>query len=147
GPTVTDVVANLERFVVEADQETIRTLREGLRGLGLVAPLLSGDVETLSLALRRKLAQRDASPIKTILDSMHKVAVLGYYAEPKADALVEYARPKIVPRARVCLPTRSAPSPRVFDVAIVGAGVAGSVLAERLTAAGKSVLVLEAGPY
>ena len=34
-----------------------------------------------------------------------------------------------------------------FDVVIVGSGVAGSLLADRLTADGLEVLILEAGPY
>jgi choline dehydrogenase-like flavoprotein len=147
GPSVKDVVNNLERFVVHADQETIGDLRARLRLLGAFAPMVEGDIEALRRAIEAQLLQRDATDLKAGLDSLHKVAVLGYYSHPKADALVGYRRPTVVPLARICLPTKARPSPRVFDVAIVGSGVAGSLLAERLTAAGKSVVLLEAGPY
>src|SRR5262249_59073737 len=40
-----------------------------------------------------------------------------------------------------------APPDRVFDVAIVGSGVAGSLLAQRLSNAGKAVILLEQGRY
>jgi choline dehydrogenase-like flavoprotein len=147
GPGVKEVVDNLERFVIHADQETIADLRGRLRLLGAFAPMVEGDIEPLCRAIEAQLSQRDATALKAGLDSLHKVAVLGYYSHPKADALVGYRRPRVVPLARICLPTKMRPSSRVFDVAIVGSGVAGSLLAERLTAAGKSVVILEAGPY
>ena len=73
--------------------------------------------------------------------------MLPYFSHPKADALVDYHRPRFTPAHNTQLPITRLPSPRTFDVAIVGAGVAGSLLAERLTATGKSVLILESGPY
>jgi choline dehydrogenase-like flavoprotein len=45
------------------------------------------------------------------------------------------------------LPVKRRPPDTVFDVVIAGSGPAGSLLAARLSAQGKSVLIVEAGPY
>lgn len=147
GPSKADVVSNLERFVMHADTETFAQLRASLRTLGGLSPFLSGHVPSIQRFVEKQLLQKRDTSLKGLLDSLHKVAVLGYYSHPKADKLVGYRRPQPQPRARLQLPTRERPSARVFDVAIVGAGVAGSVLAERLTARHESVVLLEAGPY
>lgn len=147
GPSYEDIVGNLQRFVGNADEEALADLRQGLRALGAIAPVLESDIEGAARAIDRTLRQRESSEIKTLLDSLHKVSVLGYYAHAKAHTLVGYRPPDVRPLHNTCLPVRTRPTKRTFDVAIVGAGVAGSLLAERLTAQGKSVVLLEAGPY
>ena len=147
GPSLPEVVANLQRFVVNADPDTLASLRRSLGLLGVFGGLALGNLEALTRDLEAQLMQRDFTPIKAAIDQLHKVIVLGYYSLPKAGDLVGYTRPDIVPLKRTCLATRARPTTRLFDVAIVGAGVAGSLLAERLTKKGKSVLLLDAGPY
>jgi choline dehydrogenase-like flavoprotein len=147
GPGQDDVVANLQRFVENADPLTLASLRRSLALLGTFAPLVEGNLDGLRRDVAAQLAQRDQTPIKSALDELHKVVVLGYYGQRKADAIVGYERPTTDPIKHLRLPVRWRPTDRVFDVAIVGAGVAGSLLAERLTRQGKSVVLLESGPY
>src|SRR5579859_1486830 len=122
GPTLDEVVANLQRFVENADPRTLAGFRQQLALLGTLAALVAGDLPALSRDLEALLLQRDQTPIKAALDQLHKVVVLGYYSLPKAGALIGYTRPSVVPLYRRCLPTRSRPTSRLFDVAIVGAG-------------------------
>ncbi len=55
--------------------------------------------------------------------------------------------PCISPEHKTNLPVTAKIPNRVFDVVIAGTGPAGALLADRLSAAGKSVLLLEAGKY
>jgi choline dehydrogenase-like flavoprotein len=147
GPSIDDVVANLQRFVENADPATLSSLRSSLALLGTFAPLVASNLPALRRDVAAQLLQRDSTPIKAALDELHKVVVLGYYGQKGADAVVGYHRPTPQPLARRRLRISARPAERVFDVAIVGAGVAGSLLAERLTRQGKSVVLLESGPY
>ena len=147
GPSVDDAIENLERFLHYADPETFAALRAQVQQLGAIAPLASGHVVELKHFVRSQLKQPGRSELKAVLDSLHKLAVLGYYSHGKSYRKLAYTPLPVVPLRRTLLPVRSRPSARIFDVAIVGSGVAGSLLAERLTAAGKSVVVLESGPY
>ncbi|HMI92746.1 MAG TPA: NAD(P)-binding protein, partial [Polyangiales bacterium] len=147
GPSAHDVIENLERFLHHADAATFAGLRAQVGQLGAVAPLAGGHVPELQRFVHQQLKQPGYSELKSALDSLHKLAVLGYYSHPKSYRKLDYQPLPVVPLRRTLLPVRSRPSARVFDVAIVGSGVAGSLLAERLTAAGKSVVVLESGPY
>ena len=147
GPSAHDVIENLERFLHHADAATFAGLRAQVAQLGAIAPLAGGHVPELQRFVHAQLRQPGYSELKSALDSLHKLAVLGYYSHPKSYRKLGYQPLPVVPLRRTLLPVRSRPSARVFDVAIVGSGVAGSLLAERLTAAGKSVVVLESGPY
>jgi choline dehydrogenase-like flavoprotein len=51
-----------------------------------------------------------------------------------------------LPRAAVVGPSEPIPD-EIYDVVVVGSGAAGSVLAERLTARGRTVALVEAGDY
>jgi choline dehydrogenase-like flavoprotein len=147
GPTAKQTVANLQRFIRAADPDALQQIRLGIRALGLLAPLAQGFVPHIRKFVRQTLESSTASDARNICELLYRMAVLPYFALPQADALVGYKRPAFVPRHNTTLRVSAVPSPRVVDVAIVGAGVAGSLLAERLVQAGKSVLLLEAGPY
>lgn len=147
GPSIDDVIRNLERFVAEAPKEQVDGIRNALQGAALALPLLD-DVLDLRRIIAPELRRRSRSPLRDVFDQIHTLAVFPYYAHPKADALVGYERPVHVRREppSPALPVVDEPPDRIFDVVIAGSGPAGGVLADRLTAQGKSVLVVEAGP-
>jgi choline dehydrogenase-like flavoprotein len=147
GPTAKDTIANLQQFIRAADRHALEQIRSGIRALGLVAPLAQGFVPEIRTYVRHTLESAAASQARNICELFYRMAVLPYFSLPQADALVGYRRPVFEPKHNTVLRVSELPSPRVVDVAIVGAGVAGSLLAERLTRAGKTVLLLEAGPY
>jgi choline dehydrogenase-like flavoprotein len=147
GPTIKDTVGNLQNFIRASESRGLDQIRLALKVLGVLAPIAEGLVEQLRSVVARLLQSPSASPERTLCELLYRVAVLPYFSHPKADALVGYRRPQFEPAHNTLLGVSDLPSPRFYDVAIVGAGVAGSLLAERLTRAGKSVIVLEAGPY
>ena len=147
GPSAKQTIANLQRFIRAADPGALEQIRAGIRALGLIAPLAGGFVPEIREFVRHTLASETASQARSICELFYRMAVLPYFSHPEADALVRYHRPAFAPKHNTVLPVSALPSPRVVDVIIVGAGVAGSLLAERSTRAGKSVLLLEAGPY
>jgi choline dehydrogenase-like flavoprotein len=147
GPTIQDTVLNLQNFVRNADMEGLSQIRTWLGVFGLVAPIVEGHLPTLRDCVQKLLASDEASPGRTAAELLYRMAVLPYFSHPKADALVGYRRQSFTPKFNTKLGVSAVPAPRLYDVAIVGAGVAGSLLAQRLTQAGKSVLLLEAGPY
>ena len=147
GPTNQQAIDQLSTFIGNADQAAFSSLRTELQLLGKTTPFLRGFVPEIRKFALGILESDRSNLLRPLLDSLHKVAVLGYYSHARADALLGYRRPTFAPLNRTALPVRTKPTTREFDVVIVGAGVAGSLLAERLTARGKSVLLLEAGPY
>ncbi|HYQ16308.1 MAG TPA: GMC family oxidoreductase N-terminal domain-containing protein, partial [Polyangiaceae bacterium] len=147
GPSVCQALQQLSVFVANADKVALADMLAQLRLLGQAEPFLRGFIGDIRKFVLDVLQSERPNLFRPLLDSLHKVAVLGYYSHPAADSVVGYQRPSFVPLNRTRLPVRDVPSPRVFDVLIVGAGVAGSLLAERLTAQNKSVLLLESGPY
>jgi choline dehydrogenase-like flavoprotein len=147
GPTIDDTVANIQSFVRNSSPGALDELRTKLSILGTFAPLVSGVVSIFRTWLRDNLSTLTADQLD-LIDQLKQVAVVPYYAHPKADALVGYARPKFVPRRFTRLEATPSPSTTlVYDVVIIGSGVAGTLLAQRAAEKGKSVLVLEAGRY
>jgi choline dehydrogenase-like flavoprotein len=64
---------------------------------------------------------------------------------PRGRVAVAASEPRL-PRAAVVEPSEAIPD-EIYDVVVVGSGAAGSVLAERLTARGRTVALIEAGDY
>lgn len=145
GPSVDDAVLNVQSFLRNATPSALDEIRGLLRALGLITPLLN---PTHVRKVLRALIKDGDPKVLDIVDQLKLVAAVPYYAHPKADAVVGYKRPVFAPPNRTRLATTAAPpTTQVFDVVIVGAGVAGSLLAQRATAKGKSVLLLDAGVY
>jgi choline dehydrogenase-like flavoprotein len=145
GPSLEDTVLNLQSFVRNATGSALDEIRGLLRALGLVTPFLSPAHTREAL---RKLVAKGDPKVLDVIDQLKLVAAVPYYAHPKADRLVGYKRPTFEPPKRTRLATAAAPSTtQTYDVVIVGAGVAGSLIAQRATAKGKSVLLLDAGVY
>jgi choline dehydrogenase-like flavoprotein len=146
GPTIEDVILNLQNFIRRSPRSALDSIRTALGWGGLVAPLLSGLASELRKILKKAADDPDGAP-PAFIDLLQRVAVMPYYSHPKCDPLLGYQRPRFRPKLQTRIPVAAEPSDREFDVVIVGAGIAGSILADRLTAAGRSVLLLESGPY
>jgi choline dehydrogenase-like flavoprotein len=147
GPTVEDVIANLERFVGLANPRQLADIRNTLRAAAIALPLLD-DLLDLRRIAAAELRRKARSPLYDVLEQLHTLAVFPFYSHPKTDALVGYRRPAHVRRPPTpSLPVAAEPPDRVYDVVIAGTGPAGSLLADRLTAQGKAVLMLEEGAY
>ena len=147
GPQFDDIDAALDRFLANASSTLLETITGWLQAIGTFIPPDVSDVTLLRLLVTAQLNNTDRSPIRDVLQLIHLLVVFPYYSHPKADALVGYTRPEHRPRNTPDLPVVSEPPQRVFDVAIAGSGPAGTLLAQRLSAGGKSVLLLEAGSY
>lgn len=147
GPTVDDVVENLQRYVAHAPEEQVRDIRNALQAAGVAIPILGVRPRDVRPFVAKELRRASPSPVRDVLELIHTLVTFPYYAHPKADALVGYRRPQHTPPDEPPLPVLAEPPARRFDVVIAGSGPAGSLLADRLTAQGKSVLLLEAGPY
>ena len=147
GPQFDDIEDALDRFLANASSTLLETITGWLQAIGTFLPPDVSNVTLLRLLVTAQLNNTDRSPIRDILQLIHLLVVFPYYSHPKADALLGYTRPVHQPRNTPDLPVVSEPPQRVFDVAIAGSGPAGTLLAQRLSAAGKSVLLLEAGSY
>lgn len=148
GPTVDNVVDSIASFLQNASGKEVTRIRSLLQIIGIFVPLLETEVENIRKLVRLVLGTENNSPLREALAGIHQIVVFAYYAHTNADKMLGYARKKHLPNHRTHLPvTAAVPQGRVFDVVIAGTGPAGSLLAERLSKAGKSVLLLEAGPY
>jgi choline dehydrogenase-like flavoprotein len=147
GPQFDDIVAELDRFLANASSTVLTAVSDWLQALGTFLPAQPVDLTLLRMLVTAQLNSTDRSPIRDVLELLHSLVVFPYYAHPKCDALVNYSRPVHQPRNTPDLPVLAEPPDRVFDFVIAGAGPAGTLLAQRLSTKGKSVLLLEAGPY
>ncbi|MGA7238388.1 MAG: GMC oxidoreductase [Bryobacteraceae bacterium] len=147
GPAIADVVDGIEGFLAVASGKQVQTIRNLLQVISLFIPVLDLAVNETRQLVANVLADESDSPIRQALSGVHQIVAFAYYANQKTDSLLEYARPVHKPGHRTNLPVSATIPNRVFDVVIAGTGPAGSLLADRLSAAGKSVLLLEAGQY
>lgn len=147
GPQFDDIVTELDRFLANASSTVLTTISDWLQAIGTFLPAQPVDLTLLRMLVTAQLNSTDRSPIRDVLELLHSLVVFPYYAHPKCDALVHYSRPVHQPRNTPDLPVFAEPPQQVFDFVIAGAGPAGTLLAQRLATKGKSVLLLEAGPY
>jgi len=147
GPQFDDILEGLDRFLANASSSLLKTISGWLQAIGVFLPPEATDLTLLRLLVTMQLNNTDQSPIRDVLQLIHMLVVFPYYAHPKADKLLGYYRPKHNPRNTPDLPVLSEPPDKEFDVVIAGSGPAGTLLAQRLSAKGKSVLLLESGPY
>jgi choline dehydrogenase-like flavoprotein len=111
--------------------------------------------------VERRLPGFLRKPLQSMLYASQQLAIIGYYADPRAAPTVGYVpfskRPgykkalKRVPKER---PTLDVNDPNEVDaerinaeVAIVGSGAAGSVLAYRMAERGRQVVLIEGGKH
>ena len=98
--------------------------------------------------------------LQTLLSAAQQLAIIGYYADPRSapsTGYVPFSKRKRYPKAMKKvgeLATLDVNSPNevdadriTADVAIVGSGAAGSVLAYRLAERGREVVLLEGGKH
>jgi choline dehydrogenase-like flavoprotein len=147
GPSIGDVVNGIEGFLQKASGKQVQQIRTLLQVISLFVPILELGVDEIRQTVRAILENEKDSLIREALSGVHQIVVFAYYADPKADQLVGYARPVHKPGHQTALAVSKAIPNRVFDVVIAGTGPAGALLADRLSSKGKSVLLLEAGPY
>ncbi len=147
GPQLEDIMAGLDRYLANASSTQLTTISDWLQAIGTFLPATATDLTLLRILVTMELNKTERSPIRDVLQFLHTLVVFPYYAHPKADDLVGYSRPAHEPRNTPDLPVVAVPPERTFDFVIAGSGPAGTLLAQRLSAKGKSVLLLEAGPY
>lgn len=147
GPSIADVVGGIERFLAIASGKQVQTIRTLLEVISLFIPILDLAESDIRKLVASVLADESDSPIRTALSGVHQIVAFAYYANSKADQLLGYSRPVHLSEHKTNLPVTAKIPDRVFDVVIAGTGPAGALLADRFSAAGKSVLLLEAGNY
>jgi choline dehydrogenase-like flavoprotein len=110
--------------------------------------------------VERRLPGKLRRLVQTLLSSTQQLAIIGYYADPRSapsTGYVPFSQRKRYPKAMKKvgeLATLDVNSPNevdaeriTADVAIVGSGAAGSVLAYRLAERGREVVLLEGGKH
>jgi choline dehydrogenase-like flavoprotein len=114
--------------------------------------------------VERRLPNKLRKLIQSILFGAQQMAIIGYYADPRTASSTGYVPfserddgkryrkavkdlPKDRPVLNVNEPNEVDTGRMTADVAIVGSGAAGAVLAYRLAEQGREVVVLEGGRY
>jgi choline dehydrogenase-like flavoprotein len=110
--------------------------------------------------VERRLPGKLRKLLQTLLSASQQLAIIGYYADPRSAGSTGYVPfsqrkryPKVMKKVGK-LATVDVNEPNevdaqriTADVAIVGSGAAGSVLAYRLAEAGREVVLLEGGKH
>ncbi|HWB83953.1 MAG TPA: GMC oxidoreductase [Bryobacteraceae bacterium] len=148
GPAISDVVAGIKGFLQKASGKEVQQIRTLLQIIGIFIPILELEVDKIRELVRSIVSEEKDSPIREALAGIHQIVVFAYYADDHADKMLGYVRPVHQAAHHTHFKVANAvPKDRVFDVVIAGTGPAGSLLADSLSSRGKSVLLLEAGPY
>lgn len=147
GAQMEDLLDSLERTLANTDSPEADEIRNWVHAVGLIVPVIGSDVGAVRRFIRDSLKSHALTPVRDVMTMIHSLVVLPYYSHPKTDRRVGYRRPAHVPHDTPVLPVAADPPDREFDVAIAGSGPAGCLLAARLSEAGRSVILLEAGPY
>jgi choline dehydrogenase-like flavoprotein len=147
GAQVDDVLDTLERTLANTTSPEADEIRNWVHAVGLIVPVIGGDLPAVRRFIADALESDALTPVRDVMSMIHSLVVLPYYSHPRTDALVGYRRPVHTPHGTPTLPVTAEPPDREFDVAIAGSGPAGCLLAARLAEAGRSVILLEAGPY
>jgi choline dehydrogenase-like flavoprotein len=115
----------------------------------------------ISDVVERRLPARIRKPLQSMLVAAQQLAIIGYYADPRTASSTGYVPfskrkryAKALKRVAADRPVLNVNEPNEVDaeeisadVAIVGSGAAGSVLAYRLAEAGREVVLLEGGRH
>lgn len=157
GPTPREVIAGLERFVknaVDTEKWPDATARSVERLLESLAPLIekSGSKKEWREHVQTTLATGKPRVMADALSLLQKVFLLPYYGHKDGHTRVGYLPlpdplPTHTPHGLKVTRTLPKAPNGGWDAVIVGAGVAGGILADRLTALGMDILILEAGPF
>ncbi len=147
-----------EEFIAASDdipKEAIRTALDIMAApLELAVAEADGEPRAALRARIREALNGDDQVARNAARLLHVMVSYLYYSDRNVDEQVGYTRfvNRDRPEAREAKGTRrlrvhQAPPPKEYDVCIVGSGVAGGLLANRLARKGKSVLLLDAGRY
>jgi choline dehydrogenase-like flavoprotein len=147
GPSIGNVVDGIVRFLDNGSGPLIQAVRIALQIISLLLPILDLKPDKIRPKVSAILDDESNSLIRQGLIAIHQVVIFAYYADDNADGMLGYARPSHIPSHRTAFRAADTIPDRTFDVVIAGTGPAGTLLADRLSASGKSVLLLEAGPY
>jgi choline dehydrogenase-like flavoprotein len=146
--SIDEICDQVDAFLGAARARAISSVRQMLEIVGELDAVVHFDHAKLRKHIADGLHAAKRTPVRDALDLLHVMIALAYFSHPKADAQVGYTRytPRPAPSA-ARLDVKDEPPAGTYDVVIAGSGPAGSLLAERLSTAGKRVLLLEAGPY
>ena len=164
-----DVARNVDGYLADLDARAkgkvqlallavaawpLLTLRPPLPALDHAARRAFLERRFIDPAARRRLPRPLRPLLQAAVRTAAQMSYLGYYGDRRTWASIGYTpylrRPGATP-APAPVPPRLATLPQPpsarHDVIVVGSGAAGSILAARLAAAGRRVLVLERGPH
>ncbi len=139
-----EVLRAVESFVATARPPLLEKVRLALGLAGTALGLVRPERQWLRRECHR-LLHGDPSPLRDAVELMHAMVTVPYYSDPRVSRPLGFdpdARPSDPPTPD--LPEVEAPR-GPYDFVIAGSGPAGALLAHRLTAAGRRVLLLEAG--
>jgi choline dehydrogenase-like flavoprotein len=168
-----DVARNVDEYLSDYPAEGKGRIKWALRGmtayplLTLKPPFSAMEREQRRTFMEKRfmaegswsLARWWRRNLQLMMGAACQLVYMGYYSDPAVDASVGYQRFEQRPRAPALLAGAAAPASvdveeldegidvLEADVVIVGSGAAGAILAYRLAAQDKTVIVLERGQH
>jgi choline dehydrogenase-like flavoprotein len=146
GPSLDETVARMEQLVRDGSGPMLEELRRALDLVGGLVPR-GLPIDRWLRSFGEAAARGTSAAEWGAWSSMQHMALFPYYTHPAAYRMLGYDKPAPPGASGRTLAVHTMPPERMWDVVIVGSGPAGSVIADRLARAGRSVLLLEAGPY